>query len=164
MYLHGYLKTIIDVKTFVPCEFDGNHRKTIRTMKRPAVGIAQSNKHVPIPYVSADIASHGPTTGTSISVSSSMKGKTKLDDNGSVRADEIPHGSTDPDDDYLWREGIENSSCAVIQGSRRMQTFMRALITISPGHMLQGMKTTMSLTLISRYDQHRSNRRNRIAF
>nr|GEZ52100.1 hypothetical protein [Tanacetum cinerariifolium]GEZ56764.1 hypothetical protein [Tanacetum cinerariifolium] len=39
---NGYLKTIIDVKTFAPCEFNGNHRKTIRTVKRPAVGIAQT--------------------------------------------------------------------------------------------------------------------------
>nr|GFA50558.1 hypothetical protein [Tanacetum cinerariifolium] len=61
---------------------------------------------VPIPYVSADIASHGPTTGASISISSSMTGKTKLDDkqalavaeNGSVRANEMPHASTDLDD------------------------------------------------------------------
>nr|GFD29076.1 hypothetical protein [Tanacetum cinerariifolium] len=37
--------------------------------------------------------------------------------NGSVRADEMPRGSTDPDDDNLWREGMENSSCAVIQGT-----------------------------------------------
>ncbi|GJR94415.1 hypothetical protein Tco_0266589, partial [Tanacetum coccineum] len=43
-YLHGYLKTIIDVKTFAPFEFDGNHRKTIRTVERPVVGIAQNNK------------------------------------------------------------------------------------------------------------------------
>nr|GFB61432.1 hypothetical protein [Tanacetum cinerariifolium] len=58
-------------------------------------------------------------------------------DSGSVRADEMPRGSTDPDDDNLWHEGMENSSCAVIQGCRRMQTFMRTLRTISPGHMLQ---------------------------
>ncbi|GJR89719.1 subtilisin-like protease SBT2.6 isoform X1 [Tanacetum coccineum] len=80
---------------------------------------------VPIPYVSADIASHGPSTGASISVSSSMTGKTKLDgtivhisdlpripqrrykhalavaDNGSVRTDEMPRSSTDLDDDNL---------------------------------------------------------------
>ncbi|GJT91463.1 hypothetical protein Tco_1080308 [Tanacetum coccineum] len=37
-------------------------------------------------------------------------------DNGSVRADEIPCGSTDPDDDNLWREGMENSCRVVIQG------------------------------------------------
>ncbi|GJR68362.1 hypothetical protein Tco_0014427 [Tanacetum coccineum] len=58
---------------------------------------------------------HGPTMGTSISVSSSMKGKTKLE----------------------GRESMENSCCAVIQGCRRMQTFMRTLMMISPGHMLQ---------------------------
>ncbi|GJZ58722.1 hypothetical protein Tco_0614538 [Tanacetum coccineum] len=27
-------------------------------------------------------------------------------DNGSVRSDEIPCGSSDPDDDNLWREGL----------------------------------------------------------
>nr|GEZ73606.1 hypothetical protein [Tanacetum cinerariifolium] len=50
-YLHGYLKTIIDVKTFAPCEFNGNHRKKIRTVKRPAnkgdVSFALDNIHAP---------------------------------------------------------------------------------------------------------------------
>ncbi|GJW54578.1 hypothetical protein Tco_0098663 [Tanacetum coccineum] len=36
-------------------------------------------------------------------------------DTGSVRADEMPRGSTDAFDDNLWREGRENT-CAIIQG------------------------------------------------
>ncbi|GJV85839.1 hypothetical protein Tco_1525737 [Tanacetum coccineum] len=32
--LEGYLKTTIDVKTFAACEFDGNQRKTIRTVEQ----------------------------------------------------------------------------------------------------------------------------------
>ncbi|GJW52035.1 hypothetical protein Tco_0093386 [Tanacetum coccineum] len=37
-------------------------------------------------------------------------------DNGSVRADEIPRGSTNPFDDNLWREGRENTCRVIIQG------------------------------------------------
>ncbi|GJY93993.1 hypothetical protein Tco_0509775 [Tanacetum coccineum] len=38
------------------------------------------------------------------------------EDNRSVRAEEIPCGSTDPDDDNMWRKGMENSCRVVIQG------------------------------------------------
>ncbi|GJY33452.1 hypothetical protein Tco_0417921 [Tanacetum coccineum] len=117
---------------------------------------------VPIPYDNANIASHGPTTGTSISVLLSMKGKRKLDgtvvhisdlpripqrrykqilavaDNGSVREDEMPRGSTDPDDDNLWREVMENSCCAIIQGlSPNADIFAHTDNDLPRGHMLQ---------------------------
>ncbi|GKD94842.1 hypothetical protein Tco_1374679 [Tanacetum coccineum] len=52
----------------------------------------------------------------------------------------MPRGSTDPDDDNMWREGMENSCCAVIQGLSPNEDIPEPTVNSLPrGHMYRFM-------------------------